>query len=218
MARIGIICGMASEVRNLGSWAEHPQVSVGVSGARPDRAEVLATHMIDEAGVGLLVSWGIAGGLAPGLAPGAVVMPSEVVTVPGERYPLAAGLLSRDAGDIILGAEQVIMSVAAKADMRSRTSAVAVDMETHRVARAASGRVPCVAIRAVSDPADRALPDLTSDALDAAGNPRIGHVVARLALKPWQLPALLAAKRDSDAALAALGAVADEVIGGLLAD
>jgi hypothetical protein len=93
-------------------------------------------------------------------------------------------------------------------------------MESHHLARAAlTARRPFAALRAVSDPVDRALPPLAADALGPDGRPRTGAVLAGLARRPGQLPALLAAARDSAAALAALRRFAGAGgLAGLLAD
>ena len=113
----------------------------------------------------------------------------------------------------------MVATTAEKAALFQRTSAVAVDMESHRVARvAAEAGLPALAIRAIGDPAGRALPELAVRALGEDGRPRIGPVVAGLLRKPGDLAALLRVKRDTDAALATLANVADTAIAALLED
>jgi hopanoid-associated phosphorylase len=234
MARLGIVCGMAAEARALGRWARDPRVAIAVSGGRPDRAEAEACRLV-EAGVGTLLSWGIAGALAPALRPGALIVPAEVVGPDGSVYGLAspahwsdappsflgrageAAVATAAAKVAIAGSETVLLDPTAKAALRARTGAVAVDMESHCVAAVAAGAgLACLAVRAISDPADRALPALAADALGPDGRPRIGAVIWGLLRRPGDLPALLAAGRDSRAALAALRGAADAVIGALL--
>jgi len=95
---------------------------------------------------------------------------------------------------------------------------VAVDMESHRVARvAAEAGVAALAVRAVGDPADWALPMLATRALGADGRPKIGAVAAGLLRRPGDLGLLLRVKRDTEAALATLSAVADGSITAMLA-
>ena len=72
-------------------------------------------------------------------------------------------------------------------------------------------------MRAVSDPACRALPKVAAGALDADGRPRIASVLAGVLRSPADLPALVSAARDSRAALAALRNAADAVFGALTA-
>ena len=195
---VGLVCGMRSELRALGPLAEDPQLLIAVSGARPERAEAEARRMV-AAGCRALVSWGIAGGLDPALAPGHLLAAGAVIDE-GETRALAA-----PEGPLLLGSDLAVMTVAEKAGLHRATGAAAVDMETHRVARAgAAAGVPVHAIRAVADTANRALPVLAANALDAEGRPRIGAVLAGLLRRPGDLPGLFALRRDTAAALATL--------------
>ena len=229
----GIVCGMVSEVRALGRWADDPLVGIGISGARPDRAEAEARRLVAE-GCRALLSWGVAGGLDPALAPGDLVIPGEVVAEDGGSWPLSHTVIARLDRTIqtaemprpsrgmtgtgaILGLDRMVLSVAEKAALFERTGAVAVDMETHRVAQvAAEAGLPALAIRAIGDPAGRALPALAARALGEDGRPRIGPVVAGLLRRPGDVAALLRVRRDTEAALATLTAVADTFIAAIL--
>jgi len=237
----GIVCGMVSEVQALGRWADDPLVGIGISGARPGRAEVEARRLVAE-GCRVLLSWGVAGGLDPALVPGDLVFPAEVLAEDGGSWPLsqelgaalAAGVPSlrrgfagdpgpsgarqapekgQGGGRHILGLDRMVLTVAEKAALFERTGAVAVDMESHRVALvAAAAGLPVLAVRAIGDPAGRALPALAARALGEDGRPRIGPVVAGLLRRPGELAALLRVRRDTEAALAALAAVAETLI------
>jgi len=218
---LGIVCGMASEVRALGRWADDPRIGIGISGARPGRAEAEARRLV-AGGCRALVSWGVAGGLDPALAPGDLVIPGEVVTEDGGRWPVAPDLRAAAAAGMtgtgaILGLERMVPSAAQKAALFARTGAVAVDMESHRVALvAAAAGLPVLVARAVGDPAGRALPALAGRALGEDGRPRIGPVIAALLRRPGELGALLRVRRDTAAALAALTAVAEILIPAML--
>ena len=226
----GIVCGMASEARALGCRANDPRIGIGISGARPGRAEAEARRLVAE-GCRALLSWGVAGGLDPALVPGDLVIPAEVVAEDGGSWPvsqelsaaLAAGVPSplrgegQGGGGHILGLDRMVLSAAEKAALFERTGAVALDMESHRVALvAAAAGLPFLAVRAIGDPAGRALPALAARALGEDGRPRIGPVVAGLLRRPGDLAALLRVKRDTEAALAALAAVAETLIPAIL--
>ena len=216
---LGIVCGMATEVQALGHWADDPRISIGISGARPDRAEAEARRLVAE-GCRVLLSWGVAGGLDPALGPGDLVIPVEVVAEDGACWALSAKLgaaIAAGAPSPLLGTDHMVLDVAARTDLYNRTGAVAVDMESHRVARvAAEAGLSALAIRAIGDPAGRALPKLVARAIGENGRPRIGPVIAGLLRRPGDIGALLRVKRDTDLALRALSGIADRVIPAVL--
>src|SRR6185437_16644110 len=79
-----------------------------------------------------------------------------------------AGLVF-DEGDI-LGATEPAASPEGKAALFRATGAVAVDLESHLVAAAAErARKPFLVLRAIADPALRALPPAAVNGLDARG-------------------------------------------------
>lgn len=120
---------------------------------------------------------------------------------------------------LLAGSEIVVCRSAAKKALHHRTGAVAVDMETHRIAAIArEAGLPCLAIRAISDPASRNLPALVAHALDEEGRPRIGAVLRGLVFRPFDLPALIRAGRDSRKAFGALSSAAGYVVPALLAE
>lgn len=223
---LGIICGMASEVRALGRWAEDGLVRIGISGARPERAESEATRLI-EAGCRFLMSWGVAGGLDPEMRPGDLVIPTAVVDEGGGCWPFAPELGAAVAaamptpfrwedhgqGRCILGLDRLVLSPDDKTALFALTGAMTTDMETHRVAQvAASRQVPALAIRAVGDPLETRLPRLVAQALGEDGRPRPGRVALGLVQRPWEFGPLMRVKRETDAALEALGRAAERAI------
>lgn len=214
---VGLICGLQPEARALGALKDHPDLKVGVSGARPEEATRLAAAMIGS-GAKALVSWGIAGGLDPDLPSGALIVPGAVILADGERIDLFDLPHADDgAAPLLAGSDTVVATPEAKLVIRSRTGAAAVDMETHRVASVArDAGLPCFAIRAISDPAERTMPPGTENAVDEAGNPLILPVIAGLIRRPASLGALLAAKRDFDTALATLSTLGPGLLGSFI--
>jgi adenosylhomocysteine nucleosidase len=157
--------------------------------------------------VDALVSFGLAGGLDPALPSGALLVPHTVLDR-GERFAADAGLAAALGGmtpHTLLGGGTVLATVADKRAVRAETGAAAVDLESAAVARAARrhGR-PFAVLRAVCDPADRALPHAALVALDPAGGIVPLRVAAAVLTRPWEIPALLALARDAARARAAL--------------
>ncbi len=162
-----------------------------------------------------VVSFGLAGGLDPALAPGDLALAQFVASSRGVfgadaalTDALAAALKGvglRLCDGVFAGVDEAVLTPEGKAALRAQTRAVAVDMESHVAARFASAcGLPFAGLRAVSDPAGRALPKLAAQALTPDGGVHYGRVIAGLARSPGDLGALMEAGRDSSAAFATL--------------
>jgi adenosylhomocysteine nucleosidase len=160
-----------------------------------------------------LVSFGIAGALKPGLRAGDIVISTEVVDE-DRNWLSSDNLRSRitelvaEIGAIegpVLGTQ---LPLATKRDKRQAwkdTGAIAVDMESVVVARAAAALgIPFVVLRAIADPAVRELPPAALVPLSGDGKPAIVQVLASLLARPRQLPTLLTVAREARQALQAL--------------
>ncbi len=167
--------------------------------------------------IGGILSFGLAGGLAPHLQPGDIVIASHVVAG-NERHDAHTGwhdaVVSSLADAItvhrgaIAGSGTVLTNAAHKSALHASSGALAVDMESHiAAAYAREHNLPFAAIRAISDPVTRSLPDIASNALTPDGDVALGRVIGGLLRQPGQLPALMAAGRDSGRAFSALSRV-----------
>lgn len=158
-----------------------------------------------------LISFGIAGGLAPNAPCGTVAVATEVVHGE-ERYTCdpdwTLALLKKlpDALDgVFAGVSAPVTTPKAKAALHQSTGAITVDMESHKVARAAAKHgLPFAALRAISDPAERALPPSALVGMTADGQTNAGAVMRSLARRPQDLPGLIRAGLDVKTATAAL--------------
>lgn len=158
-----------------------------------------------------LVSFGVAGGLDPELKPGTCVVASAIVTgvVRHETdRPWSQKLLAAMPGavhGVLAGVDGPVCSPVRKRALNRETGAVAVDTESHVVARAAASHgLPMTAIRVVADPAHRALPELALTAIRADGTTDVLAVLRSVMRRPHQLPALLRTALDARAARATL--------------
>jgi adenosylhomocysteine nucleosidase len=215
--RVAAVTGLAAEAR----IARRAGLAAAASGGDAARTRAVIARLIAE-GATALVSFGICGGLDPALRPGCLLLLDAVRDAAGTRWAadrawharIAAALAARGIavrhGDM-LGADAIVASPERKAVLRRESGAVAADLESHHVARAAAeSGLPFLVLRAVADPAERALPPAALIELDASGRPALAAVLLSLARQPAQLPSLLRVASDTRRALRALdrGAVA----------
>ncbi len=209
------ITGLAAEAR-IARRAGWQAVAGGGDAART--LELIDLALRD--GAEALVSFGIAGGLLPEIPSGALLLPEAVVEADGTRYEVDAAWRSKlgallgpgiEGGDI-LGTQAIAATASEKAALHLGSGAVAVDLESHLVARSASAAgVPWFVLRAVADPAMRDLPPAALLPLDAAGRARMPAILRSVGLKPGQIPALIRLARESRAALVALAAAVRKI-------
>ncbi len=217
MNHLGVITGLTREADCLDVFPDDQRPPVGIAAARPAKAAALAGEMISN-GCKALLSFGMAGGLSADLKAGDVVIASCVRAPDGTVFETSVPWLEAvrtalgDEGAIvasIAGSERAVATSEAKRALAEETGAVIVDMESHAVARAAAeGGAAFLAIRAVADPVDRAIPAWVLGHISENGTPGYGAVLAGLVTHPWDLPGLIRLKGDSGRALASLRRVA----------
>ena len=216
MTALVVITGLAAEAR----IARTPGVATLVGAGRSDR---LAAEIETAIGGGArrLLSFGVAGALAPHLEPGDLVVGRALIDG-ARRAPCDAGWsaammerLRRSARKDrpplrtfladVSGADAPIADPIVKAALHATTGAAAVDMESALVARAAERhRLPFAILRAIADPAHRALPPAALAAMRADGAIDVAAVLRALGRQPRQLPALIRLALDSRKAFGAL--------------
>lgn len=186
---------------------------VEVGGGDAPGAAAAAARLI-ERGVSGLVSFGLAGGLDPALAPGALLVPA-VVLLGEHSWNADPALMLRLGGPTpgaIYGGGAILATAADKSLLHARTAAVAVDLESAAVARAAQQRgLPFAVLRAVCDPAGRDLPSAAVAALDGAGRVGVGRVAWAVMANPWQIRALIRLGGDAARARNTLVTRADAI-------
>jgi len=173
-----------------------PDVEAIAGGGDPARLEAMLERFADRASG--IISIGIAGALAPGLQVGQWVV-ADAVLVDGEPMPIdrawtsrLAARLPEAARGLLLGANAMVADATQKASLHSTTGALAVDMESHIVARVARRhRLPFAAARVVSDAAHRSLPPAVRVGMKSDGGMDLSAVLRSLLAEPSQLPALL---------------------------
>jgi adenosylhomocysteine nucleosidase len=187
------------------------------AGGVPERTRIALDQAILDGADGL-VSFGLAGGLAPQLPPGTLIVANEVVDPSGERHPVDqawAATLRRATGAFdgaILGALVPAASAAAKAALFARTGALAVDLESLAVVRAAQrSGLKFIVVRAVADSAGRDLPPAALVALRPDGTADLRRILWSVAQRPGQIAGLIGLAQDARRALGALRRAAGQL-------
>jgi adenosylhomocysteine nucleosidase len=223
--RPGFATGLALEaalVRKAAraARARPPPVTVAGPGA-PDAAATVAA--LEAQGAACIVSFGLAGALAPELRAGDVLFPVAVtsrdtgqgfVADPDWRMRLGGG----DTQHLVVSSRTPLLTPADKAALWSRTAAHAVDMETFALAEAAHARgLPFVAIRAISDTVDMAIPASAAQAMTADGRLNVTPIVVALVTGRDRLSAFRELGRQTALAKAALARTLAEALSRLSA-
>jgi adenosylhomocysteine nucleosidase len=95
------------------------------------------------------------------------------------------------------------------------TGAVAVDMESHiAAAYAAEAGLPFAAVRVISDPADRALPEVARAAIKPDGKIDLRKILRGVVRNPRTLRALVSTGMDFNRALRSLRGCRGFLLGG----
>jgi len=200
------VTGLSREAR----IARRAKLTPVISAANGELLEQRLTEAIARGAKGI-VSFGIAGALVPLLKIGDVVVATHVVHGE-EHYPtdpqwtaLIRQKLPHAVPGVIAGHDQIVSHVDGKRRLLSLTGAYAVDMESHIAARLANrAGIPFVAIRTISDAANRGLPPAAQMPLTAKGRIRLRSVLSSLASEPSQFPDLLRTGREAGRAFRAL--------------
>ncbi len=203
MTRIGLLTGLAREAAVIERAAARTGLAldVGLGGADPARTRAEAHRLAGE-GPDLLVSFGFAGGLDPALRPGVLVLPETIHDPEGGRWAVApdwhgallAGCPDAQPGTAVVGVDAAVTTPRGKRGLAEATGAAVVDMESVALARAAADAdVPMIVVRALCDPAERAIPEAVASLLDVHGRLRCRPLPALLP----HLPSLAALAADS---------------------
>lgn len=157
-----------------------------------------------------LLSIGLAGGLDPALTIGRIVIGRGVDDTPCDPDWLARLAVANPlaVAGTIAGADAAVATAAAKAALHTATGAIAVDMESACLACVATAhRLPFAILRVIGDTAAETLPAAARVPLGEDGSVRLRAVLAAVARRPGDIPALIRLARRTGIAMAVLGAL-----------
>lgn len=175
-----------------------------VLGVGATRAKTATTQLVDNFAPDAVILIGFAGGLDPHLAAGTVLpitwvidergwaihLDHDVDTDPNQPYALATVQMSEQQRQAIehslVTLNHLVDTVAAKRQLFDHYRCAAVDMETYPIANLLAERgIPLAIRRAISDPADMALPAVAIDWIKPDGRANVPAVLRHLLIHPW---------------------------------
>ncbi|MDD2540615.1 MAG: phosphorylase [Desulfuromonadaceae bacterium] len=221
--------GTAMRLAGLKAFRSHTcghDVMLLESGMGFDNAAYAAEAVIREECPELLISVGFCGGIDPALQTGDVVVAKQMVIVTGdglEEVPVLFSttgptFVARQAGARIFGgmfaSTPAIMSKTVLAGMLPTGSPTpVVEMESAAIAIiAVENRIPLLAVRSVSDPADEELGFSLDEFCDARMRIRPHRVLLTILRKPRIIPQLLRLARNSRIAANSLAAAMKKLL------
>jgi adenosylhomocysteine nucleosidase len=226
---LGIVAALQTEARCLGSLpltaSGLVQLSTStflcIAGMGAKQAQVAAEVLMAE-NVSALLSWGCAGALHSKLSPGSLIVPKIVIYPEKGVFSVDKDwhnrLLTRLANQLEIFTEPLVQSTstlrnrAEKLDFFEQNQAIAVDMESASVAKAAvEADLPFMAIRAIADPFEQNIPPSVIRAISQRGRLQPFHLLANLARRPADLLILNQLRRNFNAARNTLTTVASLV-------
>ncbi|MBR72384.1 MAG: hypothetical protein CMM30_05515 [Rhodospirillaceae bacterium] len=223
--KIGILTGLTAEARALGKQSDN--FSVVTSAADATRGTDRLRGLINN-GATLLGSVGVAGALKPGYKPGQIIVASSVMThstlnLTDEAHKNEANkhlknvaydadkiwlskikdIFGEDADSgLLLGVDKPISKPSEKNNLHLLTGALAVDMESHIVAKlGAESDLPWFAIRVISDPAERRIPEAALAAIGSEREVSVARVIWALLRRPVDFPALMGVAGETSIAM-----------------
>jgi len=167
----------------------------------------LAKAAVGDAKPTAILNTGFCGGLDPSLAVGQLFVANKVVFEDSEYTVELPDKIGNTMVGTIACSDRVVISREEKADLRSRTGAHAVDMESFAVAECAQRLgVPFYCVRIVSDTAHDTFPLDFNLYRDEFGRFRMRAIAMRALLSPFRvLPELIRFQKRCAAASEILG-------------
>lgn len=206
---IGIVVALPEELSTLTGQKLSQGDCVSISenilltlaGAGPVNAERAARLLISK-GADKLISWGCAAALAPNLKPGDLVLAEQLLSEQQQSFLTEAdwrqhlhNLLDKHlsiSGGTLAESSHIVAGRDDKQHLYRQTGAVALDMESCAIAKAAQqAKLPCIVVRAIADPATMSLPQAVSQALNSHGQVELGKLLRFLLTHPWEVPDLI---------------------------
>lgn len=229
---LGLVVALSAEARTLlgtGGWkriAGHRVRRIRLpdgtgmtwvlSGVGTGKALSAARWLVASEGATALAAIGVSGGLDPSLRAGDLILPDTVVencgnenaawTMDPDCLEIAYSFLAAEGLPVhrgsVITSPQAVLTPEAKQSLFANRQALAVDMESAAVARAAGeSNLPFLVIRAVCDTAERSVSRELLECLDEDGRVRLFFLLRALFLRPSMAFDLARGRKEFAAAL-----------------
>ncbi len=197
------------------------KILVAYSGAGAANAQLSAALLISK-GASQLISWGCAAALDDALKPGDLVIAERLITRDDEyievnhrwhthAHSLLSPLLTTFIGDLT-ESESIVSSNKEKQHLHTITQAIALDMESAAIAKAAKEKnLPFLTIRVIVDPANMNMPAAISYAIDDHGEISLKKLALFIVLHPNELIDLIRLGFYFNAAKSSLKQIAKKI-------
>jgi len=159
-----------------------------------------------------IISAGFGGALDPTLRRNDLILAREVVNLEGRRFaldlavPPEAGAQGLKTGRLVT-VDEIVRKASEKAELRSKTGADVVDMETSAIAALCEERgVKFLSVRVISDEADVDLPPEILAIVGPTGGIRVGATIGALWKRPGSVKDLLGLRQHATEAADRLAA------------
>ena len=196
------------------------KIIASVSGLGKDRAVAALTKLIEAHQPQRIIHLGFAGGMDPTLAAGDLLNIRYVRNESGKIIRLGESVPEFEESDsdppslkTLLTRDTVADSPKLKKQLFTQYKASAVDMETFYTASLAMDQgIPFMALRAISDPHDMALPAEAINWIKPDGTPDMAKVMGFIATHPWLTPTLMKLQSHASKAPAKIADAVESVL------
>jgi adenosylhomocysteine nucleosidase len=187
-----------------GGFLRDIRIAFVEGGTGASKARRAAHALIDAHSPQWLISTGFAGGLGEELQVGHIVVANEVAAAEGGLASLRIDLKMKPdpSKGLHVGklaqASHIIRTTAERKELRERTGAIAVDLESHAIAEVCRDRqVKFLCVRAISDDCTVDLPPEVLSILGRTGSVRTGAVLGALWKRPGSYKDLWRLRQDA---------------------
>ncbi len=204
---LAVVTGLKREAHLARKAGLNGQLVVAAGPGAPIAADIIAG--LKDRGASGIISFGVAGGLTATLQPGTLLLPERITGPEDEAATPVDAVLHQRLIDALGGSHEVdtrpllcssnaITTPEEKLRAGKAADACAVDMESLPVLQAAASQgLPFAAIKALADPADRAIPDAVVRAVRPDGEISVTALVYGLLTGQVSLSQIKALKDDN---------------------